>query len=62
MVVTCGPWELRKLKSFGTWCCRSMLKIKYTDMTTNEEVVRKAGEKVHCQKCIEKRMSKVQFF
>jgi hypothetical protein len=36
-----GPWEKnegRVLNAFETWCWRRMLKIKWTDRITNDEV------------------------
>ena len=44
----CESWtiteEIRKrIEAFEMWCYRRMLKIKWTDRVTNEEVLRRAG-------------------
>jgi hypothetical protein len=39
---TIGKNELRIVNAFETWCWRGMLKIKWTDRLTNDEVLQKA--------------------
>jgi hypothetical protein len=40
------PWknEERVINEFETWCWRRMLKIKWTDGTTNDEFFQRAKE------------------
>jgi hypothetical protein len=42
------PWKkLRVVNAVGTWCWRRMLKIKWTDIITNDEVFQRAkGERL----------------
>ena len=51
---------LNKISSFEMWMYRKMLKISYTDHVTNEEVLRRVGEKPSLTKNIVKR--KLQYF
>ena len=44
----CESWTIteeirRRIEAFEMWCYRRMLKIKWTDRVTNEEVLRRAG-------------------
>ena len=41
---TLGKNEERIINAFETWCWRRMLKIKWTDRITNDEVYRRAKE------------------
>ena len=41
---TVGKNEERIINSFETWCCRRMLKIKWTDRITNDEAFQRAKE------------------
>ena len=41
---TLGKSEERVVKAFETWCWRKMLKIKWTDRITNDEVYQRAKE------------------
>ena len=41
---TLGENEERIINAFETWCRRRMLKIKWTDRTTNDEVFQRAKE------------------
>jgi hypothetical protein len=41
---TVGGNEERVVNGFETWCWRRMLKIKWTDRITNDEVFRRAKE------------------
>jgi len=36
--------EERVINACDTWCCRRMLKIKWTARTTNDEVLQRAKE------------------
>ena len=38
----CGKNGERAVNVFGTWCWRGMLKIKWTDRMTNDEVIQRA--------------------
>ena len=42
---TLGKPEERALNAFETWCWRRMLKIKWADRITNDEVFQKVKEK-----------------
>jgi hypothetical protein len=44
MLWTLGKNEERVLNAFETWCCRRMLKIKWTDRMRNDEVYQRAKE------------------
>ena len=41
---TLGENEERIINAFETWCRRRMLKIKWTDRITNDEVFQRAKE------------------
>ena len=41
---TVGKNEERAINTFGTWCWRRMLKIKWTDRITNDVVFQKVKE------------------
>jgi len=41
---TVGKNEVRIINAFETWCWRRMLKIKWTDRITNDEVFQRAKE------------------
>ena len=41
---TLGKNEEKVVNAFETWCCRRMLKIKWTDRITNDKVVQRAKE------------------
>lgn len=45
---TVGKPEMKKLEAFEMWCYRRMLKIRWTDMVRNEEVLTRIGE----EKCL----------
>jgi len=42
--MTLGKNEERIISAFETWCWRRMLKIKWTDRITNDEVFQRAKE------------------
>ena len=41
---TLGIYEERVANAFETWCWKGMLKIKWTDRITNDEVFQRAKE------------------
>jgi len=41
---TLGENEERVINAFETWCWRKILKIKWTDRITNDEVIQRAKE------------------
>lgn len=41
---TVGRPDKRRIEAFEMWCYRRMLKIRWTDKVTNEEVLRRIGE------------------
>ena len=49
-----------KINAFEMWVYRKMLRISYTDHVTNEEVLRRVGEKRSFLKTIHQR--KLQYF
>lgn len=52
---TIGTEERRKLESFEMWCYRRIMRIKWVDKVTNEEVLRRIGEGRELWKSIRKR-------
>jgi len=42
--MTLGKNEERVVNASETWCCRRILKIKWTDRITNDEVFQRAKE------------------
>jgi len=47
---TVGTNEERVVNVFETWCWRRMLKVKWTDRITNDEVFQRAKKKDYVQK------------
>jgi hypothetical protein len=47
--------EQKRLEAMETWCYRRMLKIKWTERITNEEVLRIVGEKRNIMITVRKR-------
>ena len=47
-----------RLRAFELWCYRKMLNIRWTDRTTNEEVLRRINIKVRLLKTIQRRTLK----
>ena len=41
---TIGAAEKRRIEAFEMWCYRRMMKIRWVDRVTNEEVLRRVGE------------------
>ena len=52
---TIGEVDRRKLEAFEMWCYRRMLKIRWVDKVTNEEVLRRTNETPYLWKFIKKR-------
>lgn len=50
--------DIQRIEAFEMWCWRKMLKIKYTDHITNEEVLLTAGESRNMMTRIRKQQQK----
>ena len=41
---TTGTKERRRLEALEMWCCRKLLKIKWIDKVSNDEILTRVGE------------------
>ena len=56
---TIGVSEKKRLEAFEMWCYRRMLKIRWVDKVTNEEVLRQIDEERSVWKNIVKRRGRL---
>ena len=49
--------EKARIEAFEIWCYRRMSKIKWIDIVSNEEVLRRVGEKRSLMKTLRRRLT-----
>ena len=56
---TVGETERKRLEAFEIWCYRRMLEIKRLDRITNEQVLKRIGERISLWKSMRKRRAQM---